>query len=84
MSLEELRKALKNEKIQYGSTAAIKGLKTGTIHTIFLSQNCPANLKQDILHYSKLAKTTIYELKQPSDELSLICKKGFPVNVVSY
>jgi ribosomal protein L30E len=84
MSLEALRKALKTEKVVFGSTVALKRLKQGHVKCVFLASNCPPQFSDDIKYYAQLAHTEIIELKQPSDELALLCKKGFPVTVASY
>lgn len=84
MSLADLRKIIKSEKIAFGMKETIKHLKTGTVKKIFLAHDCPDHIKKDILHYSELNNTPIVTLSQPSDELSLICKKNYLINVISY
>ena len=84
MSLAELRRVLKSEKVVYGSSQTIRDLKKNKIKKIFLSSDCMDRMKSDIRYYSKFNKVEIVELKQPSDELALICKKGYPVTVISY
>ncbi len=84
MSLAELRKILKSEKVIYGSSQTIRSLKKNKVKKIFLSSDCMNRIKSDIRYYSRFNKVEIVELKQPSEELSLICKKGYPVTVISY
>ncbi|MEK6813058.1 MAG: ribosomal L7Ae/L30e/S12e/Gadd45 family protein [Nanoarchaeota archaeon] len=84
MSLDALRKALKEKTLVYGSDATLRNLRLGKTKTIFLAKNCPALVKESIQRYSRIADVMIYALDEPSDELSLICKKKFNVAVVSY
>ena len=83
MSLAELREALKKEKMNFGAGSTIKSLKNGKVKTVFISSNCPENIKKDVEHYCKISKAKLIKLKQPNDEIALICKKNFPVSVVS-
>ncbi len=84
MSIADLRKALKSEKLFFGAREAIKNLKRGKLKKIFLAENCPENIRNDIEYLGKLAKVEVIKLKQPNDELALICKKRVPVSVISY
>ena len=84
MSTAELKKALKEKKLIFGSEKTLKNLKTGKLTKIFLANNCPKKIKQDILHYSKLSKVDIVELKRSNEEIAAICKKPFSITVLSY
>ncbi|MDO8555888.1 MAG: ribosomal L7Ae/L30e/S12e/Gadd45 family protein [Nanoarchaeota archaeon] len=84
MSLQELKRALKEEQLVYGTDRTIKNLKLGKTHTVFLAKNCPENVRTDLAHYKKIQDFTIHELEEPSDELALICKKKFHVSVLSF
>ncbi len=81
MSIEELKKALKEEKLIYGRDETLKKIKSGKINEVFISSNCPKELRQDIIYYSKLANVKVSELDVPNDELGIICKKPFSISV---
>ena len=83
MSLAALKKALKEENLVFGLNETIKNLKNGKVKKIFLAKNCPARVKEEIENYSKISKFEIVQLDEPNDELALICKKNYPVTVVS-
>ena len=83
MSLQELVKALKEKNIVFGANETIKNLKRGNVKKVFLASNCPRKTIKDVEYYAKLGKVEIIKLEQPNDELSLICKKSYPVTVVS-
>lgn len=79
MSVEQLKKSLKEDKVVYGFRSALLGLKNGKITKIFLASNCPREFKEKLKNYN----TEIIELNEPNKELSLVCKKKFSVNIVS-
>ena len=84
MSLIELRTALKEKNLIFGSKETLKNLKLGKVKAILLASNTTKATRETIQHYSKFANVKIIELKQPSNELSLLCKRGHPVSVISY
>lgn len=83
MSLAQLRKSLAEEKMTFGTRETLKNIKRGTVKKIFLASNCSAEIKESVKAYKKLAKVEVVQLEEPSDELMLICKKNFPVAVLS-
>jgi ribosomal protein L30E len=58
----------------------VKNLKNGKVSKIFLADNCPDQFKDQVKGYDSVE---IIELKEPSKELALICKKKFLINIVS-
>ncbi|MBW2981304.1 50S ribosomal protein L30e [Candidatus Woesearchaeota archaeon] len=82
--IEDIKKAVKEKKIIIGTLRTMKALKLGKVSKIFLTLNCPEDVKEDIEYYSKLGKVKVVKLKQPSVELGTICKKPFPISVLSF
>jgi len=80
MSLIQLRKAIKENKIVYGSEKTLKNLKLGKTHTVFLAGNCPEELRKKIKSYL----VEIIELEETSDEIALLCKRPHSLIVLSY
>lgn len=80
MSLVNLKKALKEGKLIFGTERTLKLLKTSKINEIFVASNCKANVKEDIVYYAKLANVKVTELKETNEELGLICKKPFSIS----
>ena len=80
MSLEELKKALKEKTVIFGTIKTLKNLKLGKCKKVFLSSNCPEKVRKEIKGYD----VEVIELKEPSTELSLICKKPHNISVLSY
>ncbi|MBI5002565.1 50S ribosomal protein L30e [Candidatus Woesearchaeota archaeon] len=82
-NISELKKLLKSDKIILGTDRTLKLLKLGTTDRVFLSSNCPEEVKKDIEYYAKLSNVPLIYLKQPNDELGILCKKPYPVSVLS-
>lgn len=78
----ELRKLIKEKKMLVGTERTLKALKLGKLEKVFLSLNCPAGVKEDINHYSKLSKASISQLRYPNDELGVLCKKPHSISVL--
>jgi len=82
--MDELRKALKEATITFGTEKTIKRMKNGNVKKVFLASNCPENVKKKIEHYSKLGNIETIKLDIPNDEIGLICKKPFSISVLCY
>jgi large subunit ribosomal protein L30e len=83
-NVDDIKKKIKEEKVIIGTERTIKALKLGKVEKVFLTSNCPSDVKEDIEHHAKLAKIKVVKLKQPNVELGVICKKPFPISVLSF
>jgi len=83
-NIDDIKKGVKERKIIIGTSRTIKALKLGKISKVFLTSNCPSDVKEDIEYYSKLSKVKVVKLRQPNVELGTICKKPFPISVLSF
>ena len=79
MSMELLKKSLKEDKLVYGFRNALLGLKNWKVLNLYIANNCPFEFKNKLKNYY----VEIIELNEPNKEISLICKKKFSVNIVS-
>lgn len=79
MSLNELRKTLKEKKVTFGTSVTLKNLKRGKVSKVFLASNCSDDVKKEIKSYN----VEVIELKEASDELAMICKRSHPISVLS-
>lgn len=79
MSLDKLKKVLKEGKVVYGTERTLENLKLGKTKYVFLSKNCPEEIKEKIKKY----KTEVIELEETSDEIALICKRPHNITVLS-
>ena len=81
--IDEIKKLAKEGKLIIGTDVTLKKLRAGKIKRIWLSSNVPTKLKEEILKYAKLAEAVVLDVSLPNDELSVLCKKQFPVSIVS-
>lgn len=83
-SLSLLKEELKAKSPMIGTDVTIKLAKSGKAKKVFFTKNCPTETKEDLKHYSKIFNYEVYELSIDSGELGIICKKPFPIAVLSY
>jgi len=81
--LAEIKKLIENKKAIVGTKRTIKNLKLGKLSRVYITVNCPENVKKDLEYYSKLAKVPVVELNYPNDELGILCKKSYSISVLS-
>ena len=81
-SLEDIKKALKDKTVVIGTSRAIKELKLGKLSKVYLTSNCPVDVKEDILYYADLGKVEVVNLKIANDALGTVCKKPFSISVL--
>lgn len=80
--ISEIRKAIEDKKVVIGTDTSLNNLKRGSLSKVFITVNCPDNVRSDILHYAKLSKTEFVELKYSNDELGALCKKQHFISVL--
>ena len=81
--IRDLKNYLKTDKVVLGTEKTVKLLKSGAAEKVFLSSNCPEDVKKDIEYYAKLSGAVLVYLNQPNDELGTLCKKPYSVSVLS-
>ena len=82
MSTADIKKLLKTDKLIIGTDRVVKGLRKGTLSMIYMSSNCPEDIRNEVEHYSKLTETKSEKLKEPNDELGAVCKKSFSISLL--
>ncbi len=82
--LEDLKKALTDKKMVYGTNETIDALKKGKVKEVFVSSNCPEKVVSDLKHYANLSGAEVKRLDVPDKEIGLICKKHHSVSVLSH
>ena len=81
MSLEKLKKALKDKTLKIGTDVTLKAMRKGGAKTVFISSNCPESLLKQVERYSKLVGVDLVKLEISNEELGAICKKPFSINM---
>ena len=74
-----IKRIIKTGKIEYGTKKAIEYTLNGKAKLIITAENCPKEIKEDIMHYTKQAKITQIEFKGTALDLGEICGKPFLV-----
>lgn len=83
MSLEELRGALKTEKMTFGSKEVLRKIQLGAAKKVFLAATCAPETRDAIKKYAALKNIAVVELPVPASEIALLCKKNYPIAVLS-
>jgi ribosomal protein L30E len=81
--INEIKKLVKTNKLIIGSASTLKKLRNGKLEKIWLSLNTPNTVKDELVKYANISKTSVIQLSIPNDEFGVICKKQFSVSVVS-
>lgn len=84
MSIEELKRDLKDKKPVIGADRTIKNLKSGTVEKIYLASNVKDEIRKDVLHYAKLANVKVIQLEEDNFHVKFVCKKPFNISVISF
>ena len=84
MSLLNLKKALKEEKLKIGTEITFKLLKGGKVKEVFVSENCPKEIVKRIERYCEISECKLTKLKEKNKDLGAICKRPFSIRVCSY
>ncbi len=84
MPIEDLQKYLKDKPqvLLFGTRQSIKYIKLDKIKEVFLASDCPKQLQERIVGYSKFSGAKFDKLKQNKEELSLICQKSFTISII--
>lgn len=83
MTVEDLKAALKNEKMTIGTKEVIRKLKHGQVKKVFVATTCPEAVRTTVKRYASLNKIEIIEVAVPSSEIALLCKKNYPISILS-
>ena len=84
MSIDNLRKALKEGKLKTGLEETNKLLKKDKVKEVFVASNCPENWENTLKKYCEITKCKFSKLKENSNEVGAICKKPFSIVVCCY
>jgi large subunit ribosomal protein L30e len=84
MSLENLRKAIKDGKLVIGSEKTEKLLKKGGAKEVFVASNCDEDLKERLKTYAEISDCKFNVLKENANDIGAICKKPFSISVCCY
>ena len=79
---DEIRSAIKLNKVIIGYNESVNYLKTNTQQMIIVANNLPISVRKEIEHNAKIAKTKFEVFDGTSRELGVVCGKPFPVTTI--
>ena len=74
-----IRVAVDSGNVTLGSDKSVQGIKLGKGKLVIIAQNCPVDIREDVMHYSKLSDIPVYDYEGTSLELGSVCGKPFTV-----
>ncbi|MBS3113157.1 ribosomal L7Ae/L30e/S12e/Gadd45 family protein [Candidatus Woesearchaeota archaeon] len=80
--ISKIKKALEEKRLIIGTERVLKSLKLSRLVEVFITSNSIPEVKDQINHFANLQKVTVTSLSMDNEELGVICKKPFSVNVV--
>lgn len=81
--LKLLKLKVQENKVAVGGKEVLRGLRAGTISTVFLATNVEAKMKDDILAYAALAQVRVVELSMNNEEVGVFCKKNYFISALA-
>ena len=75
--------AVKEGSAKIGLKSTIKAMVKGEISAVFVSSDCPSNMRAEVDNYAGIKEIPVEVFPGSSRELSTICKKPFNITVIS-
>ena len=82
-AISEIQKAIADKKQVYGLLVTLKLLKAKKVKIVYLTSNVAKQAQEDIMYYAGLTQTPVEKLSITNEDLAIICKKPFMINVIS-
>ena len=80
----DLKKALAEKKVIFGTSRTFKELLKGRIAKIFVSSNCPDYVREKLKYLCQTSGVDVQEVSNSNEELGVMCKKPFLISVLSF
>lgn len=74
-----IRVAVDTGNVTLGSKKTIQALKLGNGKLVIISENCPVEVSEDVMQYSKLSEIPVITFEGSSVDLGSVCGKPFTV-----
>jgi large subunit ribosomal protein L30e len=74
---------VKTGKVQFGANKAVESAKLGRAKLIVLASNCPRNIVDDVMNYSRFSNVPVVIYKGTSIDLGAACGKPFMVSALT-
>ncbi len=80
--MTDFTQLIHSKKATIGTQKTLKALKLGKLAKVYVTQNCPPLLKQNIERQAQMTQTEIVPLEVPNNELGTLCKKPFSISLL--
>jgi large subunit ribosomal protein L30e len=74
-----IRVAVDTGTVTLGSDKSVQALKLGKGKLVIIARNCPEEVREDVMYYSKLSEIPVYTYDGSSVDLGSVCGKPFTV-----
>ncbi len=74
-----VRVAVDTGTVTLGSDKSVQALKLGKGKLVIIAKNCPEEVREDVMYYSKLSEIPVYTYEGSSVDLGSVCGKPFTV-----
>ena len=78
----EIKKLMTEKRLVIGTEATTKMVRQGKLAKVYLSSNCPDQIKEDLERYCKMAEIECQDVGVVNEELGVWCKKGYAISVL--
>ena len=83
ISTTDIKKIIASKNLIIGTDRTIKALKLGTVEIVVMGSNCAEDVIEDVKRYASFSKAKVLHVSYPNEELGVLCKKPFPISVLS-
>ena len=80
---DQIKDAIANNSAIIGTKRVLKTIRTGDVSSVVIANNCPDNVKKDVMHYSKVAGIEVNEYRGTGKDLGTFCGKPFSISVLA-
>jgi len=74
---------VKTGKVLFGANKAVESVKLGRAKLIVLASNCPRDILENIMNYSRFSNVPVVIYKGTSIDLGAVCGKPFMVSALT-
>jgi len=81
--ISEIKKSLEKGEVVIGIKNTLALLRNNKLASVYITNNCPKDIQDDIHYYADINGTKVFPLSITNEDLGTICKKQFPIAVLS-
>lgn len=83
MNIErEIRLAVDTGKVTIGHRETLRAVKNKEVKLVVVANNCPKELKEDLVYYARVMDVPFFEFEGTSLELGSVCGKPYVISML--